>query len=132
MRAAGPIGAFAAVAMDAHEIYGHVRDYQLGKISQSEFIIAISRSGGGLAGATAGAAGGAWAGAQLGALGGPWAWITVPAGSIIGGFIGGIGGYFGGSYVGEATAKAWYQSLDQNVKNHVNDWVKNTGNPFAN
>lgn len=132
VRAAGPVGTFVAVVLDAHEIYGHVRNYQLGQLSQREFVIAVARSGGGIAGATAGAAGGAWAGAQLGALGGPCAWVTVPAGAVIGGVIGGIAGHLGGSYAAEAATQAWYESLDSIVKEEINHWVKATGNPFAN
>ena len=115
--------------MDAYEIYGHVRDYRLGNLSQREFIIALARSGGGIAGAWAGATGGAWAGAVIGAYGGPWAWVTVPVGGFIGGAIGGVAGYFGGSYAGELTAQAWYGSLDRNVRDQISEWLRETPTP---
>jgi hypothetical protein len=51
VRAAGRVAIVVAVAMDAYEIYGHVRDYRLGKLSQQEFISALAHSGGGIAGA---------------------------------------------------------------------------------
>ncbi len=132
VRAAGRVAVVVAVAMDANEIYGHVRDYRLGKLSRQGFIIALARSGGGIAGAWAGAAGGAWGGMQIGAFGGPWAWVTVPVGGVLGGAIGGVAGYFGGSYVGEFTAKAWYGSLDRNVRDQVNRWLKETPAPVGN
>jgi len=118
--------------MDAYEVYGHVRDYRLGKLSQQEFAIAIARTGGGIAGAGAGAAGGAWLGAQIGVFGGPLAWFTVPAGGVIGGTIGGVAGYFGGSYAGEFTAQAWYGSLDRDVRDRVTGWLKETPRPVGN
>jgi hypothetical protein len=130
-RAAGPVGLALAVAMDANEIYGHVRDYRLGKLSRREFIIALARSGGGIGGAWAGAAGGGWAGAQIGALGGPWAWVTVPGGAAIGMMVGGYVGYLGGSYVGEFTAQAWYGSLDRDVRERVSKWFKETSSPVS-
>ena len=132
VRAAGRVAIAVAVAMDAYEIYGHVHDYRLGKLSQQEFIIALARSGGGLAGAWGGAAAGAWVGMQIGALGGPWAWVTVPVGMFIGGAVGGVAGYFGGSYVGEFTAQMWYGSLDRNVRERVSGWLKETPNPVGN
>jgi hypothetical protein len=132
IRAAGRVAVVVAVAMDAHEIYGHIRDYQTGKLSQREFNITIARSGGGIAGAWGGAAGGAWVGAQIGGLGGPLAWVTVPAGGVIGGAIGGVAGYFGGSYAGEFTAQAWYGSLDRNVRERVSGWLKETPKPASN
>lgn len=131
VRAAGPVAGVVAVAMDAYEIYGHVRDYRLGKLSQQEFVISLASSGGGIAGALAGAAGGAWVGAQIGALGGPWAWVTVPVGGVIGGALGGVAGYFGGSYVGEFSARAWYASLDRNVRERVSEWLKDAPAPPA-
>jgi hypothetical protein len=130
-RAAGPVGLASAVAMDAYEIYGHVSDYRLGKLSQREFIIALARSGGGIGGAWAGAAGGGWAGVEIGALGGPWAWVTVPVGGVIGVMVGGTVGYLGGSYVGEFTAQAWYGSLDRDVRERVNRWFKETSSPVS-
>jgi Holliday junction resolvase-like predicted endonuclease len=132
VRAAGRVAIVVALAMDAYEIYSHVRDYHLGKISKREFVIALARSGGGIAGAWAGAAGGAWVGAQIGALGGPWAWITVPVGGFVGGAVGGVAGYFFGARVGEFTAQAWYNSLDRNVRERVSGWLKETPNPFGN
>lgn len=131
-RSAGPVGLAVVVAMDANEIYGHFHDYQLGKLSQQQLIIALARSGGGIAGAWAGAAGGAWVGAQIGLLGGPWAWVTVPVGGFIGGAVGGVAGYYGGSYVGEFTAQAWYGSLDKNVRERVSGWITDTANPVGN
>jgi hypothetical protein len=131
MRAAGRIAVFVAVAMDTYEIYGHVRDFRGGKLSQREFIIALARSGGGIAGAWGGAAGGAWVGMQIGAFGGPWAWVTVPAGGVVGGLFGGVVGYFGGSYAGEFTAQAWYGALDRNVRDQVSRWLKETPNPVG-
>jgi Holliday junction resolvase-like predicted endonuclease len=130
--AAGRVAVVVAVAMDAYEIYDHVRDYYHGKLSQRELTIALARSGGGIAGAWAGAVGGAWGGMQLGALGGPWAWLTVPAGGLIGGIAGGVMGYFLGSSVGEFTAQAWYGSLDEQVRKRVSQWLKETSNPFGN
>lgn len=132
VRAAGRVALVVAVAMDAWEIYGHVRDYRLGKLSQPEFIIALARSGGGIAGAWSGAAGGARVGMQIGAHGGPWAWVTVPVGGVIGGAVGGVSGYFAGSYAGEFTAQAWYDSLDRNLRERVSGWLKETPNPVGN
>lgn len=132
IRAAGPVAVVLAVAMDAYEIYGHVHDYWLGKLSQQEFVIAMARSGGGIAGAWGGAELGFWVGMQIGALGGPWAWLTVPVGGVIGGVIGGIGGYFIGSYAGEAAARQWYSSVDNEVRDRVSGWFKATPNPFSN
>jgi hypothetical protein len=131
-RAAGRVALVVAIVMDAHEIYGHVRDYRNGRLSRQEFVVAMARSGGGIAGAWTGAAGGAWMGAWIGGFGGPVAWITVPVGSAVGGTVGGIAGYFGGSYLGEATAQAWYGSLDQELKARIGQWVKTTANPFSN
>ena len=130
-RTAGRVAFVVAIAMDAAEIYGHVRDYKHGSISQREFAIALARSGGGIAGAWGGAVAGFWAGGALGAWGGPLAWLTVPLGTFIGSAIGGICGYYGGSYVGDTTAKAFYGSLDTKVQNQVNQWVIKTGNPFG-
>lgn len=129
---AGRVAVVVAVAIDAYEIYGHVRDYRLGKLSQQEFVIALARSGGGIAGAWGGAAGGAWVGMQIGSLGGPWAWVTVPVGGLIGGAVGGVAGYFGGSYVGEFSAQAWYGSLDRNVRERVSGWLKDAPAPVGN
>jgi hypothetical protein len=131
-RAAGRVALVVAIVMDVHEIYGHVRDYRNGRLSRQEFVVAMARSGGGIAGAWTGAAGGAWMGAWIGGFGGPVAWITVPVGSAVGGTVGGIAGYFGGSYLGEATAQAWYGSLDQELKARIGQWVKTTANPFSN
>ena len=69
---------------------------------------------------------------EIGAFGGPWAWVTVPAGGLIGGAIGGAAGYFGGSYAGEFTAHAWYGTLDRNVRERVNKWLKEATNPVVN
>lgn len=131
IRAAGPVGTAVAIASDAYEIYGHARNYRSGKMSRSEFVTAVSRSGGGIAGAGVGAAGGAWVGAQLGALGGPIVWITEPAGFVIGGAVGGIAGYFGGSYAGETAAALWYKSLDKSVRTGVNHWLAVTPTPYG-
>jgi hypothetical protein len=130
--AAGLVGTAVAVALDAYEIYGHVRDYRSGNLSRREFVTAIARSGGGITGAGAGVPVGAWVGAQLGALGGPLAPITVPAGVVIGAGVGGVAGYFGGSYVGETAAAAWYKSLDKNVRRDVNRWLAETPTPLGN
>lgn len=130
-RTAGRIAFAVAVAMDAAEVYGHVRDYQQGSISRRELHIALARSGGGIAGAWACAYAGAWLGGQIGALGGPFAWITVPAGVFIGGTIAGIVGYYAGSYAGDIAAKAFYGSLDAHVRDRVNEWFVETGNPFG-
>lgn len=127
--AAGRVAIFVAVAVDAYEIYGYLRDYQRGNLSQRGLVIAMSRSGGGIAGAWGGATGGAWIGAKVGLLGGPWAWVTVPAGSIVGGAVGGIAGYFAGSHVGELTAQAWYGSLDVEVRTAVNQWHMHAAAP---
>jgi len=121
LRAAGRIAVVVAIAIETHEIFGHVRDYQLGKVSKQEFVITLAHSGGGIAGAI----GGAWAGAQIGAFGGPWAWS-------VGVTVGGVVGYFGGSYAGEFTAQAWYGSLDRNVRDRVSGWLKETPNPVGN
>lgn len=131
VRAAGPVGLAVAGASDADEIYGHVRDYRLGKLSKREFWTALWRSGGGIVGAFAGATGGAWIGMELGAFGGPLAWFTVPVGGFIFGTVGGVVGYFGGSYAGEAAAEAWYRSLDKNVRTQVSRWLTETPIPFA-
>lgn len=132
LRAAGRVAFFVAFANDADEIYGLVRDYRLGKLSQKELIIALAPIGGGFAGAYGGAYGGAWVGAQIGALGGPWAWATVPVGVIAGGVIGGAAGFFGGSYAGEYEAQAWYGSLERNVRERVNVWLKEAPYPMGN
>ena len=132
VRAASRFAVVVALAMDAYEIHGHVRDYRIGKLSQQGFVVALARSGGGIAGAWAGTTGGAWVGMQIGSLGGPWAWVTVPAGGVVGGAIGGVAGYFGGSYAGEFTAQAWYGSLDRNVRDRVSGWLKETTNPVGN
>ncbi len=131
-RCAGPIGLAVAIAMDANEMYGHVRDYQRGSISRRECYIALASSGGGIAGAWAGAAGGAWAGGGIGAVVGVVLFdeITIPVGAFVGGVAGGIGGYFCGSCAGDAAARAFYGKLDEKVRNQVNQWVVNTGNPF--
>jgi Holliday junction resolvase-like predicted endonuclease len=132
VRAAGRVAVVVAVAMDAYEIYGHVRDYWRGKLSQQQFVIALARSGGRIAGTWALAAGGAWVGTQIGALGGPWALVTAPVGGLIGFTVGAVVGYFGGSYAGEFTAQAWYSSLDRDVRERVSGWLKNTPTPFGN
>jgi hypothetical protein len=130
VRFTGRAAIVIAVAMDSYEIYGHIRDYRLGKLSQREFVVALARSGGGIAGAWAGASGGAWAGGWIGGLGGPVAWVTVPVGAIIGGAAGGIGGYFGGSYLGQSAARAWYAGLDRRVREQTSTWMKHAGSPF--
>jgi Holliday junction resolvase-like predicted endonuclease len=128
-RVAGRGAVVVAVLMDGYEIYGHVRDYRAGNLSRQEFVIALARSGGGIAGAWAGAEGGAIVGAWIGGFGGPLAWITVPAGAALGGTAGGIGGYFGGRCLGEAGARAWYGSLDRDVKLRVDEWIEATPKP---
>jgi hypothetical protein len=128
--AAGRIAFVAAVAVDAYEIYSHIRDYGYRIISRQEFVVALARSGGGIVGAWAGAAGGAVAGAWVGAFGGPCAWVTVPVCGVIGGAAGGIAGYLGGSYLGDVAAQAWYRSLDQKVKGRIDQWLRLTSTPF--
>ncbi len=130
--AAGRIAIVVAVVFDAYEIYSHMRDYRLGKLSQRAFAIAMARSGGGIAGAWGGAWGGASAGAWVGTFGGPFAWVTVPLGGVIGGAIGGVAGYIGGFYAGEYTAQAWYGALDRDVQYKVAVWLKQTPAPFGN
>jgi hypothetical protein len=130
-RAAGRVALVVAILMDAHEIYGHVREYRNGRLTRQEFVIAMARSGGGIAGAWTGAAGGAWVGAWIGGFGGPVAWITVPVGGALGGAAGGIAGYFGGSYLGEAGAQAWYGSLDRQLKRRLDDWLTSTPRPVS-
>jgi hypothetical protein len=129
LRNAGRVTFVLAVALDAYEIYGHLQKYRAGRISRQEFVVAIARSSGGIAGAWAGATGGAWAGAWVGAFGGPFAWVTVPVGGFVGGTVGGIAGYFAGSYVGDLAAQAWYRSLDQKVKTRIDKWLISTGTP---
>lgn len=114
-RAAGPIGVAVALAIDAHEIYSHVAAYQRGEINRRDMVIALSKSGGGIVGAGAGAATGAW----IGTFGGPLIWMTVPAGATIGGIV----GYFAGSTATGAVAQAWYSSIDEEVKNKVDVWI---------
>jgi hypothetical protein len=128
-RTAGRVAVVVALLMDGYEIYGHVRDYRSGSLSRQEFVIALARSGGGIAGAWAGAGGGAVVGAWIGGFGGPFAWITVPVGGAVGGTVGGISGYFGGRYLGEAGARARYGSLDRHVKRRVDDWIASTPKP---
>jgi len=129
-RSIGRIALVVAVAVDAYEIYGHIRDYSSGSISRQEFVVAIARSGSGIVGAWAGATGGAFAGAWVGAFGGPFAWVTVPVCGFVGGAAGGIIGYLGGSYVGNAAAQAWYRFLDQKVKDLIDEWLISTTTPF--
>ena len=128
-RVAGRGAVVVAILLDGYEIYGHVRNYRAGNLSRQEFVIALARSGGGIAGAWAGAEGGAIVGAWIGGFGGPLAWITVPAGAAVGGTAGGIGGYFGGRYLGETGARAWYGSLDRHVKLRVDQWIEATPKP---
>ena len=129
-RTAGRLALVAAIALDANEIYGHFRDYHAGIVSRQEFVVALARSGAGIAGAWAGATGGAVVGAWVGAFGGPFSWVTVPACGILGGAGGGVAGYWSGSYVGDAAAQAWCRSLDQKVKDRVDQWLKLTSTPF--
>jgi hypothetical protein len=129
-RAAGRGAIIIAVLIDGYEIYGHVRDYRAGKLSRRELVIALARSGGGIAGAWSGAAGGAWVGGWAGGFGGPVAWVTVPAGAAIGGTVGGILGYFGGSRLGQAGAQAWYGSFDRKLKRRVDEWIQATPTPL--
>ena len=114
-RVAGPIGFAVALAMDTHEIYSHLAAYKRGDMNRRDMVIAVSRSGGGILGASAGAAGGAW----LGASGGPFAWVTVPLFAIIGGGV----GYFAGSVTTGAIAHAFYSSVDEKVKKEVDRWI---------
>ncbi len=114
-RAAGPIGAAVALAMDSHEIYSHVAAYRRGDMNRRLMVIAVSRSGGGIVGAGAGAATGAW----LGTFGGPAGWITVPAGATVGGIV----GYFAGSTTTGAIVDAWYSNVDDEVKKEVDQWI---------
>jgi len=129
-RAAGRVALVLAIAIDAHEIYGHIRDYNSGSISRAELVVALARSGGGIVGSWAGATGGAAAGAWVGAFGGPFAWATVPVCGIIGAVTGGVVGYVGGSYIGDAAAQAWYRSLDHTIKERIDQWLKLAPTPF--
>lgn len=129
--AAGRLALVVAIAMDVHEIYGHIWHYDSGSISRAEFVVALSRSGGGIVGSWAGATGGAVAGAWVGAFGGPLAWATVPVCGLIGAVTGGVVGYVGGSYIGDAAAKAWYRSLDHTIKKRIDQWLKLAPTPFT-
>lgn len=117
-RVAGPIGAAVAFAADSHEIYSHVMAYRRGDMNRRDTIVAVSRSGGGIVGAGAGAA----VGGGLGAFGGPIAWVTIPAGATIGGIV----GYFTASTAADTITHAWYSNVDEKVKREVDDWIVTT------
>ena len=131
LRAAGPIGTVLAVSIDVHEVYGHVRDYRVGKISNREMTVSVSRSIGGIYGAAQGALVGAEVGAAVGALAGPAAPVTVPIGTFVGGAAGGVVGYQAGAHVGETAASAYYRTLDKSVKNNVDAWFLQTSLPLS-
>ncbi len=127
-RAAGPIAAVVAFAMDAKELYDTEYAYRTGLISVRQRNIQLLSSLGGMGGAFVGAAAGGFTGAWLGAFGGPFAWITVPAGGTIGAIFGGVGGYFGGSAVAGYGATVWYKSIDASVKQKFETlWLSSTG-----
>lgn len=117
-RVAGPFGAAAAVAMDAHEVYSQVAAYRRGEISRRAVLIVAARSSSGVAGATAGATVGAW----VGAYGGPVAWVTVPAGAAVGAVV----GHFAGSMAARAVAETWYSGIDEKVKQATDAWLVRT------
>jgi hypothetical protein len=114
-RSAGRMALFAALALDAKELFDVEYAYRTGAISIRQRNIRIASSVGGITGAWAGGAAGASAGAWAGSIGGPIAWLTVPAGAIIGGAIGGTAGYFGGSEIARLGADAWYSKIDKSV-----------------
>ena len=120
LRAAGPLGAFAAAAADAHELYGHWSDYEQGRMTRDEFRRRIARSGGGIAGAGAAATGGAYTGAKMGAPFGP---KGVVIGAVIGGGVAGVAGYFGGSAAAGALADTWIGRMDKDVKEGLDQWL---------
>lgn len=110
VRAAGPIGAATAVAVESYGIYSDFGSYQRGEISRRQLVAVSIQRGGGIAGAFAGAAVGAQTGAWIGSFGGPLVLITAPVGGVVGAGIGGVVGYFAGSEVAGAAAKAWYRT----------------------
>jgi hypothetical protein len=115
-RAAGPIAAFVALAMDAKDLYDNEFAYRAGAISVRQRNIRLFTTLGGISGAFAGGWAGGVTGAWLGGFGGPFAWITAPTGGVLGVIIGGVGGYFGGSVVAGYGATAWYNSIDKSVR----------------
>lgn len=117
-RIAGPLGAAAAAAMDAHQVYSQISAYRRGEISRRAAVVVIARSTSGIAGAAAGST----AGAAIGMAGGPVAWATVPVGAAVGG----IGGYFAASAVAGVIADRWYGSIDEKVKQATDAWLINT------
>lgn len=131
LRVATRVVAIVSIGLAGYEVYEAYGNYRNGKLTNRDLHFKIAESGGGAAGGMVGAGGGAWIGMQLGAFGGPLAWITVPVGGAVGGFIGGIVGYFGGSQAGTAVAGSWYDSLDKDVQNWVNAWLKETPRPIS-
>lgn len=128
LRAAGPVGILAAVALDANDLYQVEKAYRNGNLSYRERNIRLTETAGGIAGMSAGAWVGFATGAWIGAAGGPLAWLTVPAGSIAGMAIGGIGGYLGGSGVAGYAASEWYRAVDKKTRDHFeSEWI---ANPF--
>jgi hypothetical protein len=121
-RFAGPIGAAAAVAIDAHEMYAVTQAYRAGDVTRRQLVQQLSSTGGGMLGAAGGAATGAW----IGAFGGPFVWVTVPVGA----GVGGIAGYFAGSHVGDAIASGWYGRIDDRVKSQVDAWLVRRSSSF--
>jgi Holliday junction resolvase-like predicted endonuclease len=136
-RAAGRIAIVVALAADAFEVYGHVRARSQGQITRREFMLALSRSGGGItaawASAWAGAQAGGWLGGAVGSFFGPGG---IPIGALlgagIGSAIGGIGGYFGGSYAAGSVGEGIYRVLDQRTRDEVNRWFQRTAQPGGN
>ena len=118
-RSAGRIAIWFSLAMDAAEMIDTEIAYRNGSISVRQRNIQVTTKGGGMMGAMGGASGGAVAGAWIGTAGGPVAWLTVPAGTIIGGFAGGVAGYFGGATVAQMAAESWYAQVDLAVREKV-------------
>jgi hypothetical protein len=123
-RAAGPIAAIVAFAVDAKELADTEIAYRNGAISLRARTIRQLTTIGGMSGALVGVWAGGVTGGWLGAFGGPFAEITVPAGIFLGATVGGIGGYLGVSAVTGYATSAWYDSIDSRIRERVErEWI---------
>jgi len=117
-RLAGPVGGAVALAAEAGDLYSEFAGYVRGEVSRRQLVATTVRAGGGVFGASAGAAAGAW----IGGSGGPIAWVTVPARAGVGGLV----GYGAGSSVMNAAADSWYGRIDRSVQAGVDAWLAAT------
>jgi hypothetical protein len=119
VRAAGPIAALIALALDVKQMVDIERQFRSGAISLRQRNIRQITIGGGVAGAWTGGWAGGITGAWIGGFGGPFAEITVPVGIFVGATIGGIGGYIGGTAVAGYAATSWYSSIDSKIRERL-------------